>query len=148
VNLPAPEGPRSPPVPTRIEIPRLTGRHIDAARAALTDLILGVGAITEQDNQLAAGMIIAQDPQPGQAVEAGTEVALSISSGLSVVLPDVLGLGLTEAMCRLLKADLRSDPSVEGPTGPDTRAAELGPQAGTPITPHAPATLRLRRMKH
>ncbi|SEB29108.1 PASTA domain-containing protein [Rhodococcus koreensis] len=147
VDLPAPEGPRPLPVPTPIKVPRLTGRHLDAARATLTDLDLDVGAITEQDNSLAAGMVVAQDPEAGDAVEPGTQVALSISSGLSVVLPDVVGHGLAEAMCRLLDSGVQGHPSVEGPTGPDTRVAELIPQAGTPITPHAPVTLRMRKMR-
>ncbi|SEB30130.1 PASTA domain-containing protein [Rhodococcus koreensis] len=117
VDLPAPEGPRPLPVPTPIKVPRLTGRHLDAARATLTDLDLDVGAITEQDNSLAAGMVVAQDPEAGDAVEPGTQVALSISSGLSVVLPDVVGHGLAEAMCRLLDSGVQGHPSVEGPTG-------------------------------
>ena len=54
---------------------------------------------------------------------------------------------LAEAMCALLTAGLQSDTTVSGPTGPDTRVAGLEPQSGTPITPHAAVTLRLRKMR-
>ena len=144
-NLPAPEG--MPPVPahTPVNMPRLTGRKLADARAALADADLVVGTVEETDCHLIAGMVVAQDPEPGSAVDAGTEVALSISSGLSVLLPDVIGLGLAEAMCRLLDAGLLSEPSIDGPTGTNTHVVELEPQAGTPITPHASVTIRLRK---
>lgn len=89
-------------------------------------------------------MVITQEPAAGTQVDAGTGVSLTVSSGLSVIVPNLDGLPLAEAMCTLLRAGFRGDPVVAGPTGPDARVAEVEPQPGTPITPNAPVTVRLR----
>jgi serine/threonine-protein kinase len=147
VDLPAPDGPPPMPEHTPITVPRLIGQNIQDAQRAVAGLDLDLGDTSVTDNHLAAGMVVGQEPAPGETVEPGTEIALTISSGLSVVLPNLFGLRLTEAMCTLLKAGLQSDPTVEGPTGPDTRVAVVEPPSGTPITPHGSVTIRLRRMR-
>jgi hypothetical protein len=143
-DLPVPDRPPPIPEPRRIAVPQLTGRYLEQARAAIADADLDVGAVAEADNPLAARMVITQEPAAGTQVDAGTGVSLTVSSGLSVIVPNLDGLPLAEAMCTLLRAGFRGDPVVAGPTGPDARVAEVEPQPGTPITPNAPVTVRLR----
>ncbi|WP_327097152.1 PASTA domain-containing protein [Nocardia vinacea] len=147
VDLPAPDGP--PPVPDYrpVSVPRLVGRTLQDAREIVADLELDLVDVTQVDNPLAAGIVVEQSPEPDVTVPPATEVSLAFSSGLSVVMPDLIGLSLAEGMCALLDAGLQSDPTVEGPTGPDTRVADVEPPPGTLITPHAAVTIRLRTMR-
>jgi hypothetical protein len=144
-DLAAPSGP--PPVPERsqIAVPLLTGLQSFAAQSALSAAGLGLGSTTVVDSPLTSGSVIAQDPLAGVKVEPATEVSVQVASGCSVRLPEVLGLRLSEASCRLHQAGLRSEPSVEGRPGPESEVVALDPPPGTLVTPKTPVTMTLKR---
>jgi hypothetical protein len=145
VDLDAPKGP--PPVPERrtYPMPLLIGMQFNEARAILVAADLPVGAMTAVDSPLPTGSILTQEPAAGNNVEGGTEVSVTVASGLSVRLPEVIGLGLAEAGCRLRDTGLRSEPTVKGQPVPDAHVVALEPPAGTLVTPNSAVTISLKR---
>jgi serine/threonine-protein kinase len=89
---------------SKVVVPKLTGvQSVEDARRILSDKGLKLGPITEVESDSDKGVVISSDPAAGSAVSAGTEVSLSISSGLKIV-PQVVGL--SEAQARTDLANL------------------------------------------
>ena len=143
-DLSAPAGPRPMPVLELAEVPPLGGLRLHEAKVALSAAGLRCGDAPFSDSPAPAGTVIEQNPQPGVEVEPGSEVSLRLASGLSVRLPDIRGLGLSEAGCKLRGAGLRSEPTVEGKPTPEAEVAEQNPPAGTLVTPNSPTSITLR----
>ena len=138
-----PTGPRPVPERLKIPVPLLTGMPLREATLILSAAGLVLGDATVVDSPLPSGSVVAQEPTAGVTVDFETEISLQFASGLSVRLPEVIGLGLAEAACRVRDAGLRSEPNIEGRPVPEARVAALDPPAGTLVTPHAPVTIRL-----
>ncbi len=86
---------------SRVTVPRLIGLiSVDDARRVLADVGLRLGPVTEADSEQNAGVVLGSNPPEGTAVEAGTQVALTVSSGLTVV-PQVVGLTEAQAITDL-----------------------------------------------
>lgn len=86
-----------PPLPepeNGIVVPRLIGLTVPAAEARMRQLGLRVVESTQLAHPTqAAGLVIAQDPLPGQQLREMGEVRLGVSSGLPrVAVPNVVGL--------------------------------------------------------
>jgi len=64
-----------------VTTPDVVGLTQSAAAAALLSVSLTVGAITPVQDPAAAGTVIGQDPAAGEALAAGTAVALTVSTG-------------------------------------------------------------------
>jgi len=145
MDINEPKGP--PPVPERKQItaPLLIGLQLNEARAALAAAGLIFGTATVVDSPLPSDSIVAQYPEAGALVDSATEVSVQVASGLSVRLPEVVGLQLSEATCRLRDAGLQSEPTIEGRPVPAAYAVTLEPPAGTLVTPNTPVTISLER---
>lgn len=146
-DLKEPTGPPPVPEPQKIPVPMITGLPLDEARTVVSSAGLLLGTVTEVESHLPSGAVVEQEPAAGVTVGSETEVSVKLASGLSVRLPEVIGLGLTEAACRLRNGGLRSEPTIEGPLGPDAKVVELEPPAGTLVTPKSSVTLRLRKSR-
>lgn len=148
MDLAEPQGP--PPMPERkqIQVPLLMGLQLNEARAALAAAGLAFGTATVVDSPLPSDSVVAQDPEAGASVDSATEVSVQTASGLSVRLPEVVGLHLSEAMCRLRDAGLRSEPTIEGRAVPDASVMALEPYEGTLVTPNTAVTISLERKAH
>ncbi|MGA0078821.1 MAG: Stk1 family PASTA domain-containing Ser/Thr kinase [Candidatus Nanopelagicales bacterium] len=86
---------------SRVTVPRLIGLiSVDDARRVLADVGLRLGPVTEADSEQNTGVVLGSNPPEGTAVEAGTQVALTVSSGLKVV-PQVVGLTEAQAITDL-----------------------------------------------
>jgi serine/threonine-protein kinase len=131
--------------PAQIEVPLLTGLQSREAQGKLASVGLEIGPVAVVDSPAPANSVLEQKPEAGARVDAGSEVSLRVASGLTVRLPELVGFGLAEAGCRLRDAGLRSEPIVEGKSGPDYTVAELDPPAGTLVTPQSAVTIRLKR---
>ena len=129
----------------QIEVPLLTGLQPREAQATLAAFGLEAGPMTVVDSPSPANSVLDQKPEAGARVDAGSEIAFRVASGLTVRLPEVVGVGLAEAACRLRGSGLRSEPNVEGKSGPDFTVAELVPPAGTLVTPQSAVTIRMKR---
>lgn len=86
---------------SKVTVPRLIGLiSVDDARKVLADVGLRLGPVTETDSEQNAGVVLGSNPPEGTAVEAGTQVAITVSSGLKVV-PQVVGLTEAQAITDL-----------------------------------------------
>ncbi len=86
---------------SKVTVPRLVGLiSVDDARRVLADVGLRLGPVTETDSEENTGVVLGSNPPEGTAVEAGTQVAITVSSGLKVV-PQVVGLTEAQAITDL-----------------------------------------------
>jgi len=86
---------------SKVTVPRLIGLvSVDDARKVLADVGLRLGPVTETDSEQNAGVVLGSNPPEGTAVDAGTQIALTVSSGLKVV-PQVVGLTEAQAITDL-----------------------------------------------
>ena len=82
---------------TQVVVPNLAGLTEAEAQLALQNAKLNLGSITEGTSaSLLKGQVISTDPITGTSVSQGSVVNLLISNG-QVMVPDVTGLGLSEA---------------------------------------------------
>ena len=97
--------------PAEVAVPNVVNRTEAEARTILQDAGLVVGSVVEEDNpDVEAGRVIAQDPAADEVLEEGAEVDLTISAGLPPVpVPDLEGLPRLEAEGRLETAGLVGD---------------------------------------
>ena len=89
--------------PVLYPVPTVTGQPIDAAKKALTDAHLAVGAVTEEFNEkVPSGVVISQDPVTGKDFRANTKVNLAASKGPTPIpVPAVAGQTEAEATAAL-----------------------------------------------
>jgi beta-lactam-binding protein with PASTA domain len=68
----------------RVRVPELKGLRVDHAVETLRDADLRPGLLRfELTAELEAGLVIGQDPAPGETVPPGTRVRVTVSSGWS-----------------------------------------------------------------
>jgi len=77
--------------PRLVTVPPVVGRSADAARQALRGRGL-LFSVSREESEKPTGQVISQSPSAGEQVEAGTTVALTVSSGVpAVTMPNVIG---------------------------------------------------------
>ena len=87
-------------------VPQLVGlTSLDSVRLALSDANLQLGTIKEKASSQPAGYVLAQDPPEGTQVEAGSMIAISVSSG-QVRVPAVIGVSVAQARSDLVQVGL------------------------------------------
>jgi hypothetical protein len=98
---------------TRVRVPVLRGLSQSALVARLSRAGLKALTVHRYSSVTAAGMVIAQRPAPGAAVDAGTEVRVTLSAGPPpVAVPRVLGFSAPYAqnLIRQLGLQVRAEP--------------------------------------
>jgi eukaryotic-like serine/threonine-protein kinase len=115
----------------QVTVPQLVAlTTVEAARIALADVNLALGTVKEKNSEQPAGYVLAQDPQEGTQVDAGSAVNITVSSGL-VKVPKVVGS--SEAQARSDLAQIGFDVQVveieDGTVAGGTVLAQ-SPQAG------------------
>lgn len=94
--------------PERVRVPDLAGKPLATARKELRQAGLTPGKVTRAfSDEEAAGDVIATDPDPGSRRSKGTTVALTVSKGQPVDVPDVVGESEDEARQDLEDAGLK-----------------------------------------
>ncbi|MBG0856006.1 Stk1 family PASTA domain-containing Ser/Thr kinase [Streptomyces spinoverrucosus] len=124
--------------PETVKVPDLAGYRLDKARSLLKDGGLEPGMVTRAFSEdVPRGFVISTDPATGTTTRAGTAIALTVSKGAPVDVPDVTGRDLGEAREQLQEAGLKvriaperinsefeaGQVARQNP-GPDGRAAE------------------------
>jgi len=89
--------------PDKAIVPLLEGLKREEALAALASADLQVGAVTSQDSNITAGVVIKASQAQGKEVPKGTKINLVVASGANKV-PSVLGQPEGEARSALGKA--------------------------------------------
>ncbi|WP_454323646.1 Stk1 family PASTA domain-containing Ser/Thr kinase [Streptomyces ambofaciens] len=93
--------------PDTVKLPDVTGYKLDKARTLLEDEGLEPGMVTRAfSDEVAKGFVISTKPGSGTTVRAGSAVALVVSKGSPIDVPDVTGDDLTDAREELTRAGL------------------------------------------
>lgn len=128
-----------PPLPVPedgIIVPAVTGVDYQEAQSQLRGLGLVLGdTLGMPHGSVPPGIIVAQDPLPGQQLRAGSGVRIGVSTGLPRMnVPDVVGFRAERATNLLRRLGFEVDQQVE----PDERPAGIvigtSPVAGTSRT--------------
>ncbi|MGW1022429.1 Stk1 family PASTA domain-containing Ser/Thr kinase [Streptomyces sp. NPDC002577] len=99
--------------PETVKVPDLQGLPLAKAKSELKDAGLEPGMVTRVFSQeIEKGSVISTDPETGTVRRAGSAVALTVSKGRPVDVPDVTGESVEEATADLeaegLKAEIAS----------------------------------------
>ncbi|WP_405873662.1 MULTISPECIES: Stk1 family PASTA domain-containing Ser/Thr kinase [unclassified Streptomyces] len=93
--------------PETVQVPDLEGRPLAEARAQLKKGGLEPGMVTREfSDDVPKGSVISTDPESGTKRHAGAAIALVVSKGSPVDVPDVTGEDLTDAKADLEDAGL------------------------------------------
>ncbi|MFI9821362.1 Stk1 family PASTA domain-containing Ser/Thr kinase [Streptomyces sp. NPDC052013] len=94
--------------PQTVRVPDLDGYALDKARSLLKDEGLEPGMVTREFSEdVPRGSVISTEPGKGTEVRAGSAVALTVSKGSPVDVPDVTGDDLADARAQLQEAGLK-----------------------------------------
>ncbi|MFE1253116.1 Stk1 family PASTA domain-containing Ser/Thr kinase [Streptomyces fungicidicus] len=94
--------------PETVRLPDLDGYPLDRARDVLKDEGLEPGMVTREfSDGVPRGSVISTKPGKGTKVRAGSAVALTVSKGSPVDVPDVTGEDLEDARADLEEAGLK-----------------------------------------
>ncbi|MFF3752082.1 Stk1 family PASTA domain-containing Ser/Thr kinase [Streptomyces sp. NPDC002018] len=94
--------------PEIVQVPDLTGVPLAEARRSLKRAGLAAGIVTREfDEQTAQGAVVSTSPSAGSDVRPDSGVALVVSKGDPVDMPDVTGESVTEATAELEEAGLK-----------------------------------------
>lgn len=93
--------------PDTVEVPDVTDRPVDDARATLERQGFTVSVQREPDDEVEEGLVVSQSPRGGSDAPEGSEVALIVSSGQDLVaVPDVLNQSQSSAESEITGAGL------------------------------------------
>ncbi|MFF7932648.1 Stk1 family PASTA domain-containing Ser/Thr kinase [Streptomyces sp. NPDC007940] len=94
--------------PQTVKVPDLDGYELGRARARLKTEGLQPGMVTREFSEdVPKGFVIGTDPQSGTTLRAGSAIALTVSKGAPVDVPDVTGEDLADAKSDLTEAGLK-----------------------------------------
>ncbi|MFI1565999.1 Stk1 family PASTA domain-containing Ser/Thr kinase [Streptomyces sp. NPDC020490] len=94
--------------PELVRVPDLQGDRLDRAKARLKAEGLEPGMVTSAfSDSLPKGFVISTDPGAGTSRHAGSAIALTVSKGSPVDVPDVTGEDLAKAKADLAAAGLK-----------------------------------------
>ncbi|MBY8876552.1 Stk1 family PASTA domain-containing Ser/Thr kinase [Actinacidiphila acidipaludis] len=125
--------------PQVVRVPDVTGRSLDQARQEITKAGLTAGTVNRVfSSDVANGQVVSTDPAGATDRAPGTPVAITVSRGEPVEVPDVVGQSVTDAQQALeeagLKVVLAPGKVYSDEADKDTVAVEspdAGAQAGT-----------------
>lgn len=125
-----------------VEVPDVVGMSSTAARTQLEGAGLTARITETPSDDVTKGDVIEQSPRAGTRVEAGAEIALTVSSGpaptevQNVSVPNVTGMSQDEAKSALDKAGLSSRTLLaKSTTVPAKDVIGQAPAAGSSVAP-------------
>ncbi|WP_328683857.1 Stk1 family PASTA domain-containing Ser/Thr kinase [Streptomyces sp. NBC_00343] len=94
--------------PETVNVPDLTGTRLTKAQTLLKQDGLAAGMVTREfSDDVPKGFVISTDPQAGTKRHAGSAIALTVSKGSAIDVPDVTGEDLDDAKSDLQEAGLK-----------------------------------------
>jgi eukaryotic-like serine/threonine-protein kinase len=120
----------------QVEVPDLEGQTVGEAQGTLADANLELGSVTNEASEAEEGTIIGQDPGPGEQVQPGSPVNVTVSSGPeTVVVPNVVCQDIDEAQATITGAGLGFDVTGErfSDECPEGTVAEQNPGGGAEV---------------
>jgi hypothetical protein len=126
------------------QIPDVVHLDLAAAKDRLRRARLEIGEISYVDHPACRGKVLKQKPEPGPRRLGQGPVELEVSSGSCVLVPQLDGLSLSDALAHLRAAGLLSEPTfTRASASAGMRVRGSRPAAGSWITPHAEIVLIL-----
>ncbi|MFE1379829.1 Stk1 family PASTA domain-containing Ser/Thr kinase [Streptomyces sp. NPDC058740] len=114
--------------PEIVKVPNLKGVPLAEAKRRLTEEGLAPGVISyEFDDAVPQGAVVGSDPEPGTERSPDSAVALVVSKGVPVDVPDVRGESVAEATAALQEAGLKvtvAGERIDSPEEAGTVAAQ------------------------
>ncbi|MFD3946529.1 Stk1 family PASTA domain-containing Ser/Thr kinase [Streptomyces sp. NPDC058579] len=114
--------------PEIVKVPRLKGKPLAQAKRLLADEGLLVGVTTRAFSQdIPQGAVISSDPEPGTERSPDSAVALVVSKGRPIDVPDVAGDSVADATSTLQEAGLKveiASEQIHSAEAADTVAAQ------------------------
>jgi len=137
-----------PPLPVPedgIVVPSVLGVGFDDAQAELRALGLVLGdTLGVPHSSVAPGIIVAQDPLPGQQLRAGGRIRVGVSTGLPrMTVPDVVGFRAERATNLLRRLGFEVDQRAEPSDHAEGTVLGTSPSAGTSRTLPSRVLLRV-----
>jgi serine/threonine-protein kinase len=127
VSLTISDGPRN------VRVPALAGQRLDQARSLLKQDGLAPGMVTREFSEdVPKGSVISARPADGTKVRAGTAVALVVSKGSPIDIPDVTGSDLADARSELEDAGLKVKVAAERVTSSEFDKGQVAEQSPGP----------------
>ncbi|AQS70009.1 Stk1 family PASTA domain-containing Ser/Thr kinase [Streptomyces pactum] len=100
--------------PDTVKLPDVQGYKLDRARTVLEDEGLEPGMVTRAfSEEVPKGFVISTKPKTGTTVRADSAVALVVSKGSPIDVPDVTGDDLADARAELTEAGLKVEVATE-----------------------------------
>lgn len=97
-----------------VTVPVVTGMDVESATERLEAAALEVADVETKPDEAEPGTVISQEPAQSSEVEAGSDVALTVSSGpTDVIVPSVIGMKEDAARSAITEAGF--DPSRQDP---------------------------------
>ena len=101
--------------PVSLTLPDFVGGKFEVAQAFIVTNQLILGNLVEQVDISPVGTVLAQDPAGNADVDRGSIVTLTISRGTMTIMPDLVGLSLTEAKKSLSALGLSASKVIVSP---------------------------------
>ncbi|GGS21936.1 Stk1 family PASTA domain-containing Ser/Thr kinase [Streptomyces griseoviridis] len=116
--------------PATVKLDDLSGYRLDRARSVLDADGLEPGMVTEAFSEdVPEGFVVSTEPKAGTTVRAGSAVALTVSKGRAVDVPDVTGDDLADARAELTGAGLKVKVAAGRVTSDDYDAGQVARQS-------------------
>jgi PASTA domain len=131
---------------TESSIPDVVGLSLSEATEMLRADKFVVGEVTYQDSELPSNIVLTQRPGANFAALTQTNVDLTLATGLTVRIPDVVGKTLSQALVMLRDAGLKSEPElyfVSNDEHPRAQVIEVSPGMRSYITPNSNVTIQV-----
>lgn len=123
-----------------VDLPNVVGQSVADATATLEDAGFSVNVGAPVDSDVAAGLIVTQDPGAGQA-SSGSTVTISPSNGAGGTVPDVSGQSLADAVAALKAAGFARVATHSSCSGDDVVKNTI-PAAGSPAKKTTAVTVK------
>ncbi|MDQ0747860.1 beta-lactam-binding protein with PASTA domain [Streptomyces africanus] len=119
--------------PRNVRVPALEGQRLDKARSLLKEDGLEPGMVTREFSEdVPRGSVISARPADGTKVRAGSAVALVVSKGSPIDIPDVTGDDLADARAELTDAGLKVKVATERVTSSEFDKGQIARQSPNP----------------
>jgi serine/threonine-protein kinase len=93
--------------PAQVQLPDFVGKPEQEARATLDELGVTTESVERNDESVAPGIVMSQNPPAGRTVLGGTKVTLVVSTGPAIrQVPELKGIALEGAAFRIGQAGL------------------------------------------
>ncbi|MFE9437791.1 Stk1 family PASTA domain-containing Ser/Thr kinase [Streptomyces sp. NPDC006602] len=135
--------------PETVKVPDVEGYRLDKARSLLKDSGLEPGMVGRAFSEdVRKGFVISTDPEKGTERRAGSAIALTVSKGRPIDVPDVTGESLDDATADLEEAGLKVKVSAEEVNSSEVdkgQVARQTPQNGSTAAEGDTVTLTLSK---